>query len=80
MRLWPDGRDVVLTTYGMEPDILTTAKGLSSGYAPTSAVMVNEKVYAPIARTSGAICTFGHGFTYSGHPVSCAIALETLKI
>lgn len=68
------------TTFGMKPDILTTAKGLSSGYAPISAVMVNEKVYAPIARNSGTIGTFGHGFTYSGHPVSCAIALETLKI
>ena len=68
------------TTFGMKPDILTTAKGLSSAYAPISAVMVNEKVYAPIARNSGTIGTFGHGFTYSGHPVSCAIALETLKI
>ena len=68
------------TTFGMKPDILTTAKGLSSGYAPISAVMMNEKVYAPIARNSGTIGVFGHGFTYSGHPVSCAIALETLKI
>jgi 4-aminobutyrate--pyruvate transaminase len=67
-------------TYGLNPDILTTAKGLSSGYAPISAVMVNEKVYAAVAANSGAIGTFGHGFTYSGHPVSCAIALETLKI
>jgi 4-aminobutyrate---pyruvate transaminase len=68
------------TTYGLKPDMLTTAKGLSSGYAPISAVMVNEKVYAAVAANSGAIGTFGHGFTYSGHPVSCAIALETLKI
>ena len=68
------------TTYGMKPDILTTAKGLSSAYAPISAVMVNEKVYGPIAANSGTIGTFGHGFTYSGHPVSCAVALETLKI
>jgi 4-aminobutyrate---pyruvate transaminase len=67
-------------TYGLRPDLLTTAKGLSSGYAPISAVMVNEKVYAAVAANSGEIGTFGHGFTYSGHPVSCAIALETLKI
>ena len=67
-------------TFGLKPDILTTAKGLSSGYAPISAVMVNEKVYAPIAANSGNIGTFGHGFTYSGHPVSCAVALETLNI
>ena len=68
------------TTYGMKPDLLTTAKGLSSGYAPISAVMVNEKIYSAVARNSGEIGTFGHGFTYSGHPVSCAIALETLNI
>ena len=67
-------------TYGIKPDILTSAKGLSSGYAPISAVMVNEKVYAAVAANSGNIGVFGHGFTYSGHPVSCAIALETLKI
>ncbi len=67
-------------TYGIRPDILTTAKGLSSGYAPISAVLINEKVYAAVAANSGSIGIFGHGFTYSGHPVSCAIALETLKI
>ena len=67
-------------TYGLKPDILTTAKALSSGYAPISAVLVNEKVYAAVAANSGEIGTFGHGFTYSGHPVSCAIALETLNI
>jgi 4-aminobutyrate--pyruvate transaminase len=68
------------TTLGLEPDILTTAKALSSGYVPISAVMVSEKVHAAIAGNSGRIGTFGHGFTYSGHPVSCAIALETLKV
>lgn len=67
-------------TYGMKPDILTTAKGLSAAYAPISAVMVNEKVYTAVAANSGTIGVFGHGYTYSGHPVSCAIALETLKI
>lgn len=68
------------TTYGMKPDIINTAKALSSGYAPISAVMVNEKIFSAIAENSGNIGTFGHGFTYSGHPVSCAIALETLNI
>lgn len=68
------------TTYNMKPDIITTAKGLSSAYAPISAVMVNEKVYAAVAENSGTIGVFGHGFTYSGHPVSCAIALEALNI
>jgi 4-aminobutyrate--pyruvate transaminase len=68
------------TTFGLKPDILTSAKALSSGYVPISAVMVNEKVHAAIAANSGKIGTFGHGFTYSGHPVACAIALETVKV
>ena len=68
------------TTFGLKPDILTAAKALSSGYIPISAEMVNGKVHAAIAANSGKISTFGHGFTYSGHPVACAIALETLKI
>lgn len=68
------------TTFGMKPDILTTAKGLSSGYAPISAVMINEKIFQALQENSGKLGSFGHGFTYSGHPVSCAIALETLNI
>lgn len=68
------------TTFGLKPDILTAAKALSSGYVPISAVMVSEKVHAAVAVNSGKIGTFGHGFTYSGHPVSSAIALETLKV
>jgi 4-aminobutyrate--pyruvate transaminase len=68
------------TTFGLQPDILTAAKALSSGYVPISAVMVSEKVHAAVAANSGKIGTFGHGFTYSGHPVACAIALETLQV
>lgn len=68
------------TTFGLRPDILTAAKALSSGYVPISAVMVSEKVHAAVAANSGKIGTFGHGFTYSGHPVACAIALETLQV
>lgn len=68
------------TTFGMQPDILTTAKALSSGYLPISAVMVSERVHAAIADNSGKIGTFGHGFTYSGHPVTAAVALETLRV
>ncbi|MDH1336652.1 aminotransferase [Comamonas thiooxydans] len=68
------------TTFGIEPDILTCAKGLSSGYVPISAVMVNDKVYQAIATNSGKLGTFGHGYTYSGHPVAAAVALETLRV
>lgn len=67
-------------TYGLRPDILTTAKALSAGYQPISAVVVNEAVYQLLLEGSRRIGTFGHGFTYSGHPVAAAVALETLRI
>lgn len=67
-------------TFGIAPDILTCAKALSSGYLPIAAVMINEEIYEPMARQTDEIGTFGHGFTYSGHPVSAAVALETLNI
>jgi 4-aminobutyrate--pyruvate transaminase len=67
-------------TYGMQPDLLTCAKALSSSYLPISAVMVNDAVFAALADESHKIGTFGHGFTYSGHPVPAAVAIETLKI
>ena len=65
---------------GIEPDILTCAKALSSAYLPISAVMVNERVFQALAEESHAIGTFGTGYTYSGHPVPAAVAIETLKI
>ncbi len=68
------------TTFGMQPDILTCAKALSSGYIPISAVMVSRAIHDAIAANSAKIGTFGHGYTYSGHPVACAIALETLRV
>ncbi len=66
--------------FGIEPDIITTAKALSSAYLPISAVMVADKVYQALADQSAEFGTFGHGFTYSAHPVSAAVALEALKI
>ena len=67
-------------TYGIEPDIVVVAKALSSAYLPISAVLISDGIYQAIAENSAKIGTFGHGFTYSGHPVSSAVALETLKI
>ena len=67
-------------TFGLEPDIMTMAKQLSSAYVPISAVMVSDKVYQPLADQSSELGTFGHGYTYSAHPVAAAVALETLKI
>ena len=67
-------------TMDIKPDILTCAKALSASYLPISAVMVNDKVYQALMSESDKIGTFGHGFTYSGHPVAAAVALEALKI
>jgi 4-aminobutyrate--pyruvate transaminase len=68
------------TTFGMQPDMLTCAKALSAAYLPIAAVMVSEKIYSALVSESEKIGVFAHGFTYSGHPVSSAVALETLKI
>lgn len=66
--------------YGIRPDILTCAKMLTSAYQPLSAVLTSEAVYGPIAAESGRRGGFGHGFTYSAHPVACAVAREVLAI
>ena len=67
-------------TLGLMPDILTCAKALTSGYMPISAVMVNERVFDALAPKTAELGSFGHGYTYSGHPVPAAVAVETLKI
>jgi 4-aminobutyrate--pyruvate transaminase len=67
-------------TMGMKPDLITVAKALSSGYQPIAAVLINEKVYQALRDNSDKNLSFGHGYTYSGHPVAAAVALETLKI
>ncbi|MBV8094663.1 MAG: aspartate aminotransferase family protein [Acetobacteraceae bacterium] len=67
-------------TFGLQPDIVTCAKALSASYLPISAVLVNEEVFRGLARGSHEVGTFGHGYTYSGHPVAAAVAVETLKI
>ena len=67
-------------TFGMKPDILVCAKALSSSYLPISATIINDKVYEPVKKASAELGAFGHGYTYSGHPVCAAVALETMKI
>src|ERR1700743_553252 len=67
-------------TFGIEPDIMTVAKALSSAYLPISATVISENIADPITNHSGKLGNFAHGFTYAGHPVSAAVALETLKI
>jgi 4-aminobutyrate---pyruvate transaminase len=67
-------------TFGMKPHTLTAAKALSSAYLPISAVIVPAFLYEPMIEASGRAGLFGHGFTYSGHPVAAAVALRTLEI
>ncbi|MSO77468.1 MAG: aspartate aminotransferase family protein [Alphaproteobacteria bacterium] len=67
-------------TYAIKPDIMTIAKALSSAYMPIAGVLVTDRIFQAITRQSGELGTFAHGFTYSAHPVPCAVALETLKI
>ncbi|MEE8515687.1 MAG: aspartate aminotransferase family protein [Alphaproteobacteria bacterium] len=67
-------------TFSLKPDIITLAKALTSGYLPMAAVMINQELYQTIRGQSAKHGVFGHGFTYSGHPVPAAVALETLKI
>ena len=65
---------------GVDPDLMTLAKGLTSGYAPMGATLLSEKIYAAIADGAPAGAPIGHGATYSGHPVSAAVALEVLRL
>ncbi len=67
-------------TYDLKPDIITVAKALSAGYLPISANLVSGKLYEILLDQSDKLGIFGHGYTYSSHPVSAAVALETLKI
>lgn len=64
-------------TLGIEPDIMTIAKGLSSGYMPISGSVVSDRIANELADVGG---DFFHGYTYSGHPVAASVALENLRI
>ena len=63
--------------YDLQPDVMTLAKGLTSGYVPMSAVMVGDRIARTLIDEGG---EFYHGFTYSGHPVAAAVALANLQI
>jgi adenosylmethionine-8-amino-7-oxononanoate aminotransferase len=65
---------------GVRPDLMTLAKGLTAGYAPMGAVLMSEQVYAGIADGGAPGAVVGHGYTYSAHPVSAAVALEVLRL
>lgn len=74
------GRMFGSETFGIRPDTVTMAKAISSAYVPLGAITVPEHVYAAMLDESKKIGVFAHGFTYSGHPVACAVALKTLEI
>lgn len=67
-------------TYDLKPDAMSLAKALSSAYLPISAVMISEDIFQAAVDESAKIGTFGHGFTYSGHPVPAAVAIRTLEL
>lgn len=66
--------------YGIKPDLITVAKGLTSGYVPMSAVLVGERVAAALERAGETHGPFSHGYTYSGHPLGAAAANAALDI
>ncbi|WP_176055500.1 aspartate aminotransferase family protein [Paraburkholderia caribensis] len=65
---------------GVEPDLMTVAKGLTAGYAPMGAVLMSDAVYQGIADGGDGAAPIGHGHTYSAHPVSAAIGLEVMRL
>ena len=75
------GNDFGCTTMNIkQPDMMTLAKQMSSAYYPISASIVRGELYEAMIELSSKVGVFGHGYTYSGHPVGCAIALKVLEI
>jgi hypothetical protein len=71
------GSTFACDTYGYVPDMITCAKAMTSGYSPIGATIVSERLYEPFSRGDA---SFAHGYTFAGHPVSAAVALENLAI
>jgi 4-aminobutyrate---pyruvate transaminase len=67
-------------TYDLKPDMISCAKALSAGMQPISATLINQRVFAAMLDESHKLGNFAHGFTYAGHPVTTAVAMETLRI
>lgn len=74
------GNDFGSTTMGIQPQLMTLAKQLSSAYIPISAAIIPGTMYEAMVEPSAQVGVFGHGYTYTGHPVACAAALKTLEI
>src|SRR6201999_4493443 len=67
-------------TYDLRPDMISSAKALSAGMQPISALLINQRVFDAMLDESRKLGNFAHGFTYAGHPVTTAVAMETLRI
>jgi putrescine aminotransferase len=72
------GKMFGLENWNVVPDVMTLAKGISSGYVPLGAVMINDHIHEELIKYSEG--TLFHGFTYSGHPVGCAVALKNIEL
>jgi len=68
------------SVFGIEPDIITVAKGITSGYVPLGGVLISDRLLADISGEHSKQAIFSNGFTYSGHPVSCAAAMANIDI
>ena len=66
--------------YGIEPDLATVAKGITSAYVPLSGCLVSEKVWSVLVEGSAGLGAFGHGYTYTAHPLAAAAALANLDV
>jgi 4-aminobutyrate---pyruvate transaminase len=74
------GKRFALEHWDLRPDMLSLAKGISSGYVPLGASIITEEIYRDLLDKAPAGAPFPHGFTYNGHPVACVAALKNLDI
>ena len=66
--------------FAIQPDMITFAKGVTSGYFPLGGVMVSSKIFEDLRRSKHADAMFAHGYTYSSHPIGCAVAIRNLEL
>lgn len=74
------GKMFACETFDIKADVMVLSKQITSSYVPFSAILMNERMYDPIAEESGRIGVLGHGYTGGSHPVGAAVALETIKV
>lgn len=74
------GADFGATSLGIQPQLMSLAKALSSAYMPVSAALITGDMYDVMVEPSAQVGIFGHGYTYGGHPVACAVASKVLEI